>query len=167
MRDSSESPREKDHRLSPGTYRGRRAVSFTACLERRRPCLNDPDLVTAMVGHLAEAADRHRCVVPVYTFMPDHLHVLLLGTEDTSDLKAAMNWFKARSGWWLYRNHPDIHWQKDYWDHVVRILEGWENQARYIALNPVRAGLAEHVFDWPYTGSIGCDLKETLIDAFW
>ena len=107
-------PREKDHRLPQGAYLGRKAVAFTACLEGRRRCLNDADVYEAMVECLGEAAPRHGCVIPAYTFMPDHLHVLILGIEDTSDPKAAMNRFKARSGWWLYRNRPDLHWQKDY-----------------------------------------------------
>jgi len=120
-----------------------------------------------LVPKLEQAASAHGCTVPVYTFMPDHLHVLLLGTSEQSDTKAAMDAFKYKSGWWFYRNRPDISWQKDYWDHVVRSYEGWEAQARYIAANPCRAGLAPNVFAWPYTGCIGHKLEEVLLDAFW
>ena len=78
-----------------------------------------------------------------------------------------MDRFKATSGWWLYRNRPEVHWQKDYWDHVVRAYEGWETQARYISGNPVRAGLIDDPLEWPYTGSIGHDVREIILDAHW
>ena len=99
--------------------------------------------------------------------MPDHLHVLLLGETDASDSKRSVDRFKASSGWWLYRHRPEIHWQKDYWDHVVRTYEGWEAQARYISGNPVRAGFIDDPLEWPYTGSIGYDVRETILDAHW
>ena len=153
--------------LTAQAYRGRKAVAFTACVEQRAPILADAELVSAFVPLLENAATDAKCIIPVYTFMPDHLHVLLLGTGDDSDAKAAMDRFKSRSGWWLYRHRPPAKWQTGYWDHVVRYFEGWEAQARYIAANPCRAGLAENVFDWPFTGSIGCDLAEVIAEAFW
>ncbi|RYD77624.1 MAG: hypothetical protein EOP84_15310 [Verrucomicrobiaceae bacterium] len=159
--------REKAHRLPREHYLGERAIAFTACLRDRRQNMTDPILVEAFTERLGEAAARHRCTVPLYTFMPDHLHVLLLGKDEASDGKAAMDRFKASTGWWLYRNQPGVKWQKDYWDHIVRVHEGWESQARYIAGNPVRAGLVDDLFDWPYTGSIGYDVREVILDAHW
>ena len=32
----------------------------------------------------------------------------------------------------------------------------------YVALNPVRARIVQDPFDWPYTGSIGHELKVAL-----
>ena len=167
MEDNRKRVREKRHRLPPEAYRGRRAVAFTACVRGRRTALDDPEIVAAFVGHLAEAAARHGCTVPIYCFMPDHLHALVLGEDEGSDAKGAMDRFKAASGWWLFRNRPGVRWQKDYWDHVVRAREGWESQARYLAGNPVRAGLVADPFDWPHTGSVGYDVREIILDAHW
>ena len=116
---------------------------------------------------LASATAMYECLVPIYTFMPDHLHVLVTGTTDGADSLAAMEKFKDLSGWWLYRHRPKLKWQKDFYDHSVRYHEGWETQARYIALNPVRRGLAKDGASWPFTGSIGYDVKDILGDAFW
>ena len=99
--------------------------------------------------------------------MPDHLHVLLYGTTPQSRAKDAMIRFKRDSGMWLAANRPDLEWQEDFYDHIIRRSEGWEVQARYAALNPVRARLAEDIFAWPYTGSIGYDRDEVLLDAWW
>ena len=122
--------------------------------------------MSAFVQLLARSAQPFGCQVPIYTFMPDHLHVLMIGEHEKSDLKCAMDKFKSLSGLWFYRFRPELHWQTGYWDHVVRAFEGWRSQAKYIAANPCRAGLCQDVFEWPYTGSIGYDLKEVLTDVF-
>jgi len=158
---------ERKHRLPRESYIGRRSVAFTACVEARRKVFNDEDLMLAFVPLLGRCAGHFGCAVPVYTFMPDHIHVLMIGERSDSDLKKAIDRFKYATGWWFYRNRPELHWQKDYWDHIAREFEGWRMQARYIAANPVRAGLCEDVFGWPHTGSIGNDLSEVLSDAFW
>lgn len=99
--------------------------------------------------------------------MPDHLHIVFLGLGDASRPKVAMALLKQRSGYWLAQNRPDIVWQDDFYDTILRRSRGFTASLRYIALNPVRAGLAEHIHDCPYTGSIGCELNEVLTDAFW
>lgn len=79
----------------------------------------------------------------------------------------AMERFKQKSGEWLAVRHPELAWQKDFYDHIVRAKEGYEAKARYIALNPVRAGLATDVYGYPFTGSIGYELREIIEDAWW
>jgi hypothetical protein len=49
-----------------------------------------------------------------------------------------------------------IEWQKDSYDHVLRNAERgpqeFQNTARYIANNPVRAGIVEAAEDYPFAG---------------
>ncbi len=158
--------RERKHRLPRGAYIGRRSIAFTACVEGRMKVFNEPEIISAFVPMLEKAARASECAVPLYTFMPDHFHVLMVGEQETSDLKGAMDKFKLLSGLWLFRCRPELHWQKGYWDHIVRDFEGWRSQARYIAANPCRAGLCDDVFAWPYTGTIGYELKEVLLDVY-
>ena len=159
--------RAHPHRLPDAAYHGRKCVAFTACEASRRPLLAD-DAVFAMVREaLTEAAERFGCSVPVFCVMPDHLHVLILGLSDASRPRLAMNRFKQKSGEWFGAHRPDLAWQKDFYDRIVRAKEGYEIQARYVALNPVRAGLAADVYAWPYTGSIGYALREIIEDAWW
>jgi REP element-mobilizing transposase RayT len=98
--------------------------------------------------------------------MPDHLHVVILGLDRTSRVKRAMEAFKESSGTWLKYNRPNVEWQDDFYDEIVRGSKGWAQQIRYVALNPVRAGLAEHIHAYPFTGSIGCDLDESCSTRF-
>ena len=159
--------RGRKHRLPIENYIGRKSVAFTACLKKRHRELNDPEIVSSLVSILQEAVESQECSVPIYTFMPDHVHILMLGMAPESNLKVAMDQFKAKAGWWTYLNRPYVKWQEGYWDHIVRAFEGSDAQARYIAGNPCRAGLCQDVFAWPYTGSIGHDLKEVILDSFW
>jgi len=99
--------------------------------------------------------------------MPDHLHVMIQGTEDDSRPKRAMGKFKTDSGEWLLRNHPQFQWQTDYHDHICRKGADWRRHAFYILQNPMRAGIAEDPYSYPFTGSIGYHLKDLLAEISW
>ncbi len=159
--------REKKHRLPDVMYHGRKCIAFTATEAARRSCLAREDIHQAMRESLTSASVRHASLVPVYCLMPDHFHVMFLGLNEESRPKLAMERFKYEFGNWLKEFHPDVDLQKGYYDHIVRRSEGWEVQARYFALNPVRKGLAQDIFEWPFTGSIGYELEEVLLDAWW
>jgi REP element-mobilizing transposase RayT len=131
---------------------------FTLCVNGRRRIFTDSALVDSLIGVLAKAATRHRCSVPVFTFMPDHLHLLARGEANDSDTWAAVSSFHRAVG----IHFPEVDFQKDFYDRVIKWFEGWENEAWYIANNPVRAQLVDDPFRWPYTGSIGFDLRDTF-----
>lgn len=95
--------------------------------------------------------------------MPDHLHLILRGLTDDSDTWAAMTAFKLQSGLLLKRSGKGLHWQKDFYDHVIRTGEDARSQARYIAANPCRAALVEYWQEWPYTGSIDESVEDWLL----
>jgi len=160
-------PREKKHRLPEAAYYGRKSVSFTACIDDRSRILADWTVVGVFLPMLAQAAETNHCIVPIYCFMPDHMHVVLTGASEEARPKTAMEDFKHRSGIWFEENMPQIEWQKDFHDRIVRKSIDYAAHLRYIASNPIRAGLATDVYDWPFTGSLGCNLRDVLGDAFW
>src|SRR5206468_12443692 len=123
------------------------------------------DVVRKCVADLQLAANRFKCTVPIYCFMPEHVHLLLRGTRLDADTWAAMAAFKQRSGFWIAANRPEFSWQKDYWDHVVRRSEGVRALVRYIAENPVRRGLVTQWDEYPFTGSIGYEVRELIEGA--
>ena len=43
-----------------------------------------------------------------------------------------------------------IVWQENFFDHRLRTDETLGGKADYILQNPVRAGLAKNIEDWPY-----------------
>jgi putative transposase len=46
------------------------------------------------------------------------------------------------------------HWQKTFFDHVLRSSESYSEKWNYFRENPVRAGLVASAEDWPYVGEI-------------
>src|SRR4051812_8315470 len=51
-------------------------------------------------------------------------------------------------------NVPAPHWQKGFFDHVMRSQESYSEKWLYVAENPVRKNLAARPEDWPYQGEI-------------
>ena len=52
------------------------------------------------------------------------------------------------------QNIPAPHWQKGFFDHVMRSEESYSEKWLYVAENPVRKRLAAHPEGWPYQGEI-------------
>jgi hypothetical protein len=47
---------------------------------------------------------------------------------------------------------PSPHWQKGFFDHVLRSEESMSGKWAYVKENPARAGLVEKSEDWPFHG---------------
>ena len=76
--------------------------------------------------------------------MPDHFHALL-GFPGTKPMVQVVTALKS----WMASRHG-IRWQRDFFDHRVRGWESAQEKAKYIRMNPVRAGLVANPEDWPY-----------------
>ena len=159
--------REKHHRLSRESYRGKISAAFTLCLKAASPGFVEPRTIDVFVAMLGSAALDASCVVPVYCYMPDHQHMILTGTHDDSDLWEVVARYKQRSGFWMSKHTPTMQWQKDFYDHVIRAHEEVVAQVRYVLDNPVRSGLVSSWREYPFKGSCGCDLEEVLKGVFW
>ncbi|HDS1651373.1 TPA: hypothetical protein UL921_001486 [Stenotrophomonas maltophilia] len=73
----------------------------------------------------------------------------------TGTLAGCMQILKSRSGRSI-ATRVDANvpiWQPGYYDHALRSDECLHTQARYIAANPVRAGLATRIAEYPYAWS--------------
>jgi putative transposase len=111
------------------------------------------------------ACAKHGCTSPMFTLMPDHAHILLLGRSEDSNLLKAIDYVKWRTGCQFTSRKMAVRWQEGYWDSIAKGVEGWAGHALYTALNPCRAGLAQHPEDWAYSGSVGYEFNEVLQDA--
>jgi len=135
--------REKHHRLPDEAYAGFAAVAFTANVKQRNVLFVDDTIFKIFEDILLGELKSFCCSAYVYLFMPDHLHTIIAGEKEDANLKARVEMFKQRRGFWLYQNKKSYRWQKDYYDHVIRKDEDMNAQIRYILLNPVRAGLVK------------------------
>ena len=154
--------REKSHRLPIECYRGRVRATFTFCAYQRKPIFTDAEVVKISADFLRKSLEKHRVKTWIYLFMPDHMHTILEGESEESDLWKAVALFKQFTGFWLFKNRPDLRWQKDFYDHIHRKDEDLQKHIRYILDNPVRKGLVEEWRNWPYKGSFHEDLEKLV-----
>jgi putative transposase len=95
-----------------------------------------------------------------YCFMPDHLHLLVEGSEG-SDLAQFMKEFKQASSFDYKRRTERPLWQRSYYDHVLRGPDDLRCALDYILENAVRAGLVDKPGAYPFSG--GEVLREVLV----
>jgi REP element-mobilizing transposase RayT len=87
--------------------------------------------------------------------MPDDLHLFVSFGPDSMSLSAWVKSLKnAISKTLKSATFPGPHWQKSFFDHVIRSEESYEQKWVYVRDNPVRAGLVRSAEDWPYAGEI-------------
>jgi putative transposase len=148
--------------LNGFSYVGLHRYSLTFCTDRRRRLFTDGAAVELVVKQLLRAANEQKFSVIAYCFMPDHLHVLIEGTSDDSDAKRFMKAFKQYSGYYYSQKQHDTLWQRYGFEHVLRDDEATIEVAKYILANPVRAGLASTVEQYPFVGSLVYELKDLI-----
>jgi putative transposase len=145
--------RRKQNRLEAEAYRGRRAYFLTLCVQDRRRVFDDHDLVNMLLALLEKTCPAHSFLVYAYCFMPDHLHLILVGESGSSRLAPMVRAFKGAAATEARKSGVSNLWQKGYYDHVLRGGKSLDEATWYVFLNPVRAGLAKTVHEWPYSGS--------------
>jgi putative transposase len=154
--------REKNHRLTRESYKGFVSAAFTLCIFNRKPVFTEPAIIRVFLDILIAIAKKTHCIVPAYCFMPDHLHLLIRSMSGEADLWKTVVTYKQKTGYWLSINKPEIKWQKDFYDHIIRSDEKTGTHIKYILDNPVRKGIAASWQDYPYKGSVGCSLEDVL-----
>jgi putative transposase len=90
-----------------------------------------------------------------WVLMPDHWHGLIeLGEHES--LSALMRSFKANISRRVRLSRPGAGplWGKSFHDRAVRSDEDAIDAARYIIMNPVRAGLVRRIGDYPFWNAV-------------
>ena len=80
----------------------------------------------------------------ILVLMPDHLHAILMVSEQRElekEVRAWKRWISKESG---------VIFQKGFFDHRLRGHESAGGKWNYVNMNPVRKGLVEKAEDWPF-----------------
>ena len=141
----------KSPRLAHFDYVGSFAYSLTLVTRDRAPVFTEPRIVDATLHCLARSCTRYGFSLHAYCFMPDHLHLVVCG-QDNSPLAAFVHHFKQLSGHRYKQEHDAQLWQISYYDHVLRGDEDLLAVASYIWDNPVRGGLVQSRTEYPFSG---------------
>lgn len=126
----------------------------TACTVGRRALLANVKIHRAF-RIFAQQAPSHGIWVGRYVLMPDHIHLFAGFSCQVIGLSA---WVRSLKGFLSatlrQSGFPSPHWQKGFFDHVLRSDESYQKKWEYVSENPVRAGLVEHAGDWLYQGEL-------------
>jgi REP-associated tyrosine transposase len=137
-----------------GTYR----YFVTCCTRNRQVVFVQTGLIERLTLQILQSAKRWDFAVLAYTFMPDHLHLLVEGTTRVADFRAFMKNLRKRTTLAYQEATESSLWQDGYFERVLRHEEITEVVANYILANPVRAGLVERVIDYPFGWSITVEM---------
>ena len=87
-----------------------------------------------------------------YVVMPDHFHWLVQINESSDSISKVMRKVKLS----LVKSQG-VQWEKGFYDRAIRRSEDLESVARYIVMNPVRAGLVRTVREYPHWDAVWLD----------
>jgi REP element-mobilizing transposase RayT len=133
----------------------RLAIYFvtTSVYEHQR-ILNNADIHTRFVEFGKTGGDRGAWF-GAYVLMPDHLHAFVVIDDERLTLSAWIKSLKnALSKTLKAQGTLPPHWQKGFFDHILRSDESYSAKWEYVRENPVRAGLVNEWDEWPFVGEI-------------
>ena len=157
--------RERNHRLLKENYIGCVRISFTLCINERLKFFREDNenIINYFLKILKNECEKQNVINWIYVFMPDHVHMILEGRSESSDLRRVVNMFKQKTGYYLKRNFGEaVEWQKDYYDYIHREKDKLKWQMKYIAENPIRKEIVKQWNEYKYTGSIHQDVGQMI-----
>jgi REP element-mobilizing transposase RayT len=143
----------RPRRLAGVSYVGFQRYFVTTCTAFKRPIFEALAIGNDTASQILRAAREREFAVTAYCLMPNHVHLLLVAQSVGADLPRFVKHAKQVTGF-AYRKAKDRSlWQPGYHERVLRDDEATLAVARYIVENPVRAGLAKALGEWPLSGS--------------
>lgn len=143
-------------------YTGLHRYSLTFCTDGRRRVFTSHEVVDLVVEQFRRTEREEQLAIVAYCFMPDHVHLLAEGQSVCADGRRFIARAKQYSGFYYSKRYGQRLWQRYGFEHVLRDDESTVVVARYILENPLRAGLASRIEDYPYVGSMVYSLRELL-----
>ncbi len=143
----------RPRRLPGVSYVGYQRYFLTTCTADRHRAFEREQITQGCILQLRRSCAAYDFALVAYCFLPDHLHLLVYGTSERADLKAFAAHYKKLTGFEYARRVGRLLWQPGYHDRVLRDEESTEAIARYILENPIRAGLARELGEYPFAGS--------------
>ena len=144
---------ERLHRLE--TIFVRSPIYFvTACTSHRRKILAAPAIHESFV-QFAKEGPKHGAWIGAYVLMPDHFHLFVTVDDERLILAECVKSLKNTLSKTLRSEKIQApHFQKGFFDHVLRSAESYTEKWHYVRENSVRTGLVKRWEDWPFCSEI-------------
>ena len=153
-------------RLADHDYAGIYQYFLTFCALRRAPAFENAEAVALVWSQFLRAGQEERFSIIVCCFMPDHAHLVVEGLDDGAELKRFISRAKQMSGYYYKQRYGTPLWQRYSYEHVLRSEEPAPVVVGYVLENPVRAGLADDVRDYPHVRSSVYERDELIEYAY-
>ncbi|MBU2542126.1 transposase [Patescibacteria group bacterium] len=151
-------PRLKDKQ----SYLGQRPYFITINAHKKQKLFIHENIVNSLIKYLKYICEKDNFDVMTYCFMPNHLHLVLFGKDDKSDLCKFVKDFKQITGYNYKQTFKNNLWSLSFHDRVLRKEQDIKKLCRYVLKNPVRAGLVKSVLDYSYSGSFVWRLEDLV-----
>lgn len=152
--------------LSAFDYKGFQRYFLTFCTFERNTYFLDAAHVELASTQILRACSERHFAATAYCYMPDHLHALVEGLREDSDLKQFVKLAKQYSGFYFRQSTRCTLWQRYGFERVLRDDEATNTVARYIIENPLRAALVKDLREYPFWGSCVCSREELMEFAY-
>lgn len=146
-------------RLPRDRYVGASWFFLTICCHKRQTVLADGDKASRVENRLRTVAQAQDFLVHAWCIMPDHVHMLVKGASEGSNLLRFVVLFKQTTALDLSREFGVCLWQRSFYDHRLRRDDEISKVAAYIWMNPVRRGLCNEPAAYQFSGSFTCPWK--------
>ena len=143
----------RPRRLVGVSYVGLQRYSVTFCASFKKPIFDDFAVGKDAASQILQAARESQFDLVAYCLMPDHVHLLACAQSEASDLPQFVKHAKQITGFSYRQATGRRLWQLGYHDRILRDDEATLTVAKYILENPIRAGLAKALGEWPLAGS--------------
>lgn len=134
-------------------YPGYSIYFITVCAFKRQAILANP-VVHASFQDFCVSAKERNVWTGRYVIMPDHLHFFVDAGEEMSISLWMKSLKNSLSKTLREMGNQAPHWQKGFFDHLVRSEQSYEEKWLYVRENPVRQGLVAEARAWPYQGEV-------------
>ena len=113
--------------------------------------LRQPEIARVVADSIGFCHTQEFWHVSEWVVMPNHVHLFFRpGSLGMSDMMKKFKEWTSREANRALGQRRRRFWQDEWFDHWSRSAEEDEKIRSYIRSNPVRAGLAARVEDWPY-----------------
>ncbi len=133
-------------------YTGSYAYHIILTTSGRAPAFSSIPVANACASRLEQVADKVSFRILAYCFMPDHVHALVLGRDNSANLLTFVQRFKQATSFYFKRRTGRQLWQQSFYDRTLRAEDDLPGIAEYIFANPVKAGLAAEAGGYPLSG---------------
>jgi REP element-mobilizing transposase RayT len=143
----------KDLRSGRHSEHGRPYL-ITTVTHERNPLFSEFDMARVLIREMQTTCAELRIESLAWVVMPDYLHWLFVLNH--SFLSEVVRRMKGKSAYAinLHRGHHEKIWQKGFHDHAIRKDGDVKAVGRYIIANPLRAGLADNIGDYPFWDAV-------------